>query len=150
MSITDGVVKTYVNIICNGMPNFCAQWICAKLGGFAIMAWAMKGDFFTPPFVSLLLSSLASSASAHDFQQPSRISAIPLRLLPTSPSFSDFIPGRRPGFLTIKAINSVGSPPISKNSKPFSSTNFLNVPWVAKRIRWPYLLFNSRPRATKG
>ncbi len=22
-------VKTYVNIKCNGIPSFCAQWICA-------------------------------------------------------------------------------------------------------------------------
>lgn len=74
---------------------------------------------------------------------------MPFRLFPTSPSFNDFIPGIRPGFLTINAINSVGSPPMSKNSNPFSSTNFLNVPCVARRTRCPYFM-SSRPRATNG
>ena len=128
-----GECETYVNIRCKGMPNFSAQWMCAKLGGFAMMAWAMKGFTFGVPSGS----SLTSPSSAHDLQQPCRISAMPLRLLPTSPSLSDFMPGMRPGFLTIKAISSAGSPPMLKNSKPFSSTNFLKVPWVARRTRWP-------------
>ena len=76
-----------MNIRCNGIPSFCAQWMWAKLGGFAIMACAMKGFAF-----DVVAPSFTSSASAHDFQQPWRISAMPLRLLPTSPSFSDFIP----------------------------------------------------------
>ena len=96
-----------------------------------MMAWATKG--FT--FRGLPWSPLTSSVSAQDLQQPWRISAMSLRRLPTSPSFSDCIPGMRPGFLTMKAMSCVGSPPMSKNSSPFSSTNFLNVPCVARRIR---------------
>ena len=111
------------------------------------MALATKGFGFTEEVSS---SCLASSASAQDLQQPSIISAMPLRLLPTSPSFSDFIPGMRPGFLTIKAISSAGSPPMLKNSKPFSSTNFLNVPCVARRTRCPYVFLRTRPSARNG
>lgn len=36
-------LETHVNIICKGIPSFSAQWMCAKLGGLAMMASAMKG-----------------------------------------------------------------------------------------------------------
>ena len=111
-----------------------------------MMAWATKA--FT--IRGFPCSSLTSSVSAQDLQQPWRISAMSLRRLPTSPSFSDFIPGMRPGFLTMKAMSSAGSPPMSKNSSPLSSTNFLNVSCVARRIRWPNLSLSSWPSATNG
>lgn len=143
-----GDEPTYVNIICRGIPSFCAQWICAKLGGLAMIALAMNGFLRGAPLLSC--ESLTSSLSAHDFQHPSRISAMPLRRLPTSPSRRDFTPGMRPGFLTMNAISSAGSPPMSKNSRPFSSTNVLKVRWVANRTRWPYSFFSTWPSATKG
>lgn len=73
--------------------------------------------------------------SMHDLHVPRKISAMPFLLLPTSPLHSVFIPGIRPGFLTIKAMSSAGSPPILKNSKPFSMTKSLNVGCVASRTR---------------
>lgn len=47
------------------------------------------------------------------------------------------------------AINSAGSPPIEKNSRPADWTKVLNMPWVAILTRWPYFC-NSFPIATKG
>jgi hypothetical protein len=33
----------YVNTICNGIPSFSAQCMCAKLGGFAMITSATNG-----------------------------------------------------------------------------------------------------------
>lgn len=38
-----------VNIKCNGTPSFSAQWMCPKLGGFAMMASAINGLLAEPP-----------------------------------------------------------------------------------------------------
>ena len=65
-----------------------------------------------------------SPASMQDLQQPLMISSIPLRRLPTSPFRSESKPGMSPGFLTMNAMSSDGSPLMLKNSRPFSSTNF--------------------------
>jgi hypothetical protein len=88
--------------------------------------------------------------SIHDRQVPRRISAMPFLLLPTSPLQSVFMPGIRPGFLTMNAMSSAGSPPMLKNSRPFSMTKSLNVGCVASRTRWPYVSFSTLPRATNG
>ena len=83
------LVHGMVNMRWTGMANAWAQWICAKLTGFAMMAWATKGSW------------VWGSGSMHDFQQPSSISTIMARLRWISPSRRVFIPGIRPGFLTI-------------------------------------------------
>ena len=75
---------------------------------------------------------------------------MPLRRLPTSPLRRVSIPGIRPGFFTMKAMSSAGSPPMLKNSNPFSSTNALNVGWVASRTRCPYRSCKVLPKATNG
>src|ERR1700722_4166430 len=123
-----------VNIRCRGMPNFFAMCICAKLGGFAMMASATNG--FSNGLPPMPLSKLAlpssrlseasmpvpSPASMQDLQHPVIISYIPALRFPMSPFLSESIPGIRPGFLTMKAMSSAGSPPMLKNSKPFSVT----------------------------
>lgn len=43
-----------VNIKCNGIPSFSAQWMCPKLGGFAMMASAMNGLLAEPPLTLML------------------------------------------------------------------------------------------------
>ena len=142
-SITD------VNIKCNGIPSFSAQWTWAKLGGLAIMASATKGfvaGSSSRPIplsklvrISMLSSVIAmpvpSPVSMHDLQHPCTISYIPFRRLPTSPDFRESIPGIRPGFFTMKAMSSAGSPPILKYSNPFSSTKPLKVECVASLTR---------------
>ena len=155
---------THVNIRCNGMPSFSAQWQCAKLGGFAMIASATNGFAFAFPRTEIPLSkppselptSIPLPASIHDLQQPLNISYIPFRRLPMSPFRTVSNPGilvmldfmgkqmspndgrtHSPGFLTIKAMSSAGSPPMLKNSSPFSSTKSLNVGCVARRTRWP-------------
>ena len=50
-----------VNIRCRGIPNFSAMCICAKLGGFAMMASAMNG--FRSGLPPIPLSKLAVSPS---------------------------------------------------------------------------------------
>jgi hypothetical protein len=152
-----------VNIICSGIPIFSAIWTCAKDGGFAIIASAINGwsvgaaSRLMPPSKPRMLSVLLlagaprpSPASIQDLQHPRTISSIPFRRLPTSPLFKESNPGMRPGFLTIKAMSSAGSPPMLKNSKPFSSTKPWNVGCVANRTRCPYVLFKTLPSATKG
>lgn len=75
---------------------------------------------------------------------------MPFRRLVISPLFRASMPGMRPGFFTMKAMSSAGSPPMLKNSSPFSSTNFWKVACVASRTLWPYVSFNTFPSATKG
>jgi len=58
-------------------------------------------------------------------------------------------PGSRPGFFTMNAIISAGSPPISKNSNPPSSTKSRKARCVANRTRCPYFC-SSVPIATNG
>lgn len=72
--------------------------MCAKLGGFAMIALATNG------------ARDSGSGSMHDFQQPCNISAIILRFLLISPSFSVFMLGIRPGFRTIYCEVSSGTP----------------------------------------
>src|ERR1700748_3561463 len=109
-----------VNIICSGTPNLSAQCTCAKLGGLAMIASATNGrdvasstvipdasfDIQSPIEASEASTPLPSPASMQERQHPLIISAIPLRRLPTSPLRRVSKPGIRPGFLTIKAINS--------------------------------------------
>jgi len=132
-------VQGMVNIKWTGIPKACAQCKCAKLGGFAIIASATKG--------SLVLGS----GSIHDLQHPSSISKIILRLRVISPPRKDARLGMIPGLLTmylwlsldfvalivqeiLTAINSSGSPPIAKKSRPASLTKLSNTSCVARRI----------------
>lgn len=78
-----------VNIMCNGTPRVSAQCTWAKLGGFEIMASATKG---TP---------VSWSGWMHEFQQPSKISAIISRFFPMSPAMMVENFGMMPGFLTM-------------------------------------------------
>ena len=94
--------------------------------------------------------SVPSPASIHDLQQRVRVSDISFRHLLTSPWHSDLYPGINPGFFTINAISAAGSPPMLKNSKPFSSTSCLKIGWVAILTRWPCFSFNTWPSDTKG
>ena len=57
--------------------------------------------------------------------------------------------GMRPGFFTMNAISSAGSPPIGKNSSPDLRTNERKVSCVAIRTRWP-VAWRAVPRARKG
>lgn len=61
-SMVIGVKVTYVNIKCNGMPSFSAIWMCAKLGGFAIMASATNGFSAELLLTEMPLSKLILSA----------------------------------------------------------------------------------------
>jgi len=74
-------------------------------------------------------------ASMQDRQQPMSIVWMPWRLLVISPLLRASNPGIKPGFLTIKAMSSAGSPPMLKNSSPLSSTNFWKVGCVASLTR---------------
>ena len=71
------------------MPMAWAQCICAKLGGFAIIASATNGMF------------VDGSGSKHDFQHPSSISDIIFRFFAISPARIDSNFGIMPGFFTI-------------------------------------------------
>ena len=129
-----------------------------------MIASATKGFVDESPSIPIPLSRLErlsrcssdalipvpSPSSMQDRQQPCTISYIPLRRLPTSPLRRESIPGIRPGFLTMNAMSSAGSPPMLKNSRPFSATNFLNVSWVASLTRCPYVFFRTLPKAMKG
>jgi len=89
-----------VNIICTGMLSASAQCICAKLGGFAMIASATKG---TP---------VTGSGSIQESQQPCNICLIIFCFFEMSPARIESNFGMIPGFLTMYAINSDGSPPI--------------------------------------
>src|ERR1700744_2872680 len=117
------VVQGMVNIRWTGIPNACAQWICAKLGGLAMIASATNGSW------------VSGSSSMHDLQQPSSISATMTCFFLISPSRSVFICGIRPGFLTMYAMSCAGSPPMGKNSRYDSFTKFSKTLWVAMRTR---------------
>ena len=138
-------MMTYVNIRWSGIPSFSAQWTCANEGGFAMMAFAMNG------LDASMLSACAAGrlSSKQERQHPSMISRISDRFSLIWPVLivSNF--GRSPGFLTIYAISFFGSPPISKNSSPWSSTNCLKSACVAIRIRCPTCL-RATPKATNG
>lgn len=143
------------------MPSFSAQCKCPKDGGFAMIASATKGfrscsgNWSSMPIHSSTVCLRGSTpsplpVSMHDLQVPRRISAMPFLLLPTSPLRRVSKPGIRPGFLTMKAISSAGSPPMLKNSSPFSMTKSLKVGCVANRTRWPYVSLSTFPSATNG
>lgn len=147
--------------MCRGIPSFSAQCKCPKLGGFAMMASATKGlrscsgSWSSIPIHSSTVCFRGSTprplpVSMHDLQVPRKISAMPFLLFPTSPLRNVSKPGIKPGFLTIKAMSSAGSPPMLKNSSPFSMTKSLNVGCVASRTLWPYVSLSTLPRATKG
>ncbi len=152
-----------MNIRCSGTPSFSETWIWAKLGGLAMMASATKG-LFDGSYLSSTLSPVSSFSnleklgagpnplpvSMQDLQQPSIICSMPFLRLVTSPLFKASKPGISPGFLTIKAISSAGSPPILKNSRPFSSTNFSKTGCVAIRTRWWYVSLKTLPNAING
>ena len=126
--------------------------------GFDAAAAAASGVICFGSFVfihSVTVSSVTatpvpSPASKQERQQPRIISAMLFRLAPISPFRRESNPGMSPGFLTINAMSSEGSPPMLKNSSPFSSTNSLKVGCVARRTRWPYVSLRTLPSATKG
>jgi hypothetical protein len=89
------------------------------------------------------------SGSKHDLQHPSSICRTISRLFRTSPLMAERPEGMRPGFRTMKAMSSPGSPPMSKNSIPCLSTRPLKAAWVARRIRWPERC-NSLPMDMNG
>lgn len=88
-------------------------------------------------------------ASIHARQHLLKISRIAFRLFCTSPLRIVSKLGIRPGFFTMYAISSAGSPPRLKNSRPKSSTNAWKVGWVAIRTRCPNCL-SVRPREMNG
>ena len=90
-------VHGIVNIRWTGIESACAQWMCAKLGGFAIIASATKG------------SPVFKSGLTQDSQQPWSISAIILRFFEMSPARMDSTFGMIPGFLTMYLKLLVGS-----------------------------------------
>lgn len=77
------------------MPSACAQCICAKLGGFAMIASATNGRF------------VFGSGSIQDLQHPSRISKTILRLRDISPSRILENLGTMPGLLTMYYISMI-------------------------------------------
>ena len=97
------------------------------------------------------MASHTNPSSTQLLHAPSNTSIIPLLLLLTSPFFKLSTPGTKPGFFTINAINSPGSPPIEKNSTPgTSSTKDLKTGWVAIRTRCPCVWESSEARDKKG
>lgn len=78
-----------------------------------------------------------SPLSKQDRQHPVKILFISRRRRWIAPLRIVRISGIRPGFFTINAINSAGSPPILKNSSPCSSTVSRKERCVASRTRWP-------------
>lgn len=88
-------------------------------------------------------------ASIQERQHLLKTSRIAFRLLCTSPLRTVSKLGIRPGFFAMNAINSAGSPPRLKNSKPRSSINSWKVGWVAIRTRCPNIL-SARPREMNG
>lgn len=119
-----------VNIRCNGTPNFSAQWIWPKLGGFAMIASAINGLLPRPPTplksgvydvpspgsipVSMSVSFrwritevvVDEWSYLQALQPPRSISHIPFLRLLTSPLLKLSKPGIKPGFLTMNAIYS--------------------------------------------
>lgn len=89
------------------------------------------------------------SGSIHDLQQPLSISAIILRFFCMSPALRLFMLGISPGLRTMYAINSVGSPPIGKNSSPDLRTKVSKTLCVARRTLCP-CAWSSFPSAIKG
>lgn len=131
-----GRVCTYVNIKWSGKPSFSAQCKCANEGGLAMIASATNGigsfrtpdalgSFCAPKILDGSVASVSSPfpASKHERQHPRRISRMTLRRFCTSPLRTVSKLGISPGFLTMNAISSAGSPPMQKNSKPKSSIN---------------------------
>jgi hypothetical protein len=94
-------------------------------------------------------SSIPLPVSKHERQQARMMLRMALRLRCISPCRSASSFGIRPGFLTMYAINSAGSPPMLKNSSPCSSINRWKIGCVATRIRWPNFR-NVKPRDTNG
>lgn len=88
-------------------------------------------------------------ASVQERQHRLKTSRISFRLLCTSPSRTVSKLGIRPGFFTMNAINSAGSPPRLKNLNPKSSINVWKVGWVAIRTRCPNNL-SASPREMNG
>ena len=141
------------------MPSLSAQWICANEGGLAMMASATKGcgsrgraglglsSSRLGPGESE--SSIPLPVSKHERQQARMMLRIALRLRCISPCRSVSSFGIKPGFLTMYAINSTGSPPMLKNSSPCPSISPWKIGCVAMRIRWPYFC-NVKPRDTNG
>ena len=78
-----------VNMRCRGTPKVCAQWMWAKLGGFAIIASAMNGV------------PVSGSGSIQDRQHPLSIAAIIFRFFEISPLSMVFISGIMLGLLTM-------------------------------------------------
>ena len=90
------------------------------------MASATKG-LYASIMVRFAGSFSSSVALIQARQNPWNISNIESRFRPTSPALTVDNDGMRPGFLTMKAISSAGSPPTEKNSSPESfSTKVLN------------------------
>ncbi|KAI6804404.1 hypothetical protein KC361_g78 [Hortaea werneckii] len=51
-----------------GIPSFSAQWMCAKLGGLAMMTSATKGLLLSSPVAGLL--AVQSSIDSSDASAP--------------------------------------------------------------------------------
>lgn len=115
-----------------------------------MIASATKGCL--SPIILRFDTSFSSSVTLiHARQNPWNISYMESRFLPISPALTVEMDGISPGFLTIKAISSAGSPPTEKNSRPESrSTNSLNAGCVAIRTRCPCSSLSSFPSFRKG
>lgn len=113
---------------------------------------AMNGTFVAHDailhcvFFRLLLQS---QTRKQDRQHPSSILDMALVCFSMTSPRIDSIFGMIPGFLTMYAVNSAGSPEMLKNSMPYPSTKLLNTGWVARRMRCPNW-FSLRARATNG
>lgn len=95
------------------------------------------------------MESIPSPASMQERQHLFKTSRIAFRLCSTPPLRTVSKLGTRPGFLTMNAISSAGSPPRLKNSRPKSSTKDLEVGCVAIRTRCPNF-FSARAREMNG
>lgn len=111
---------------CRGIPRRSAQCTWAKEGGLAMIASATKG--FHDSIMDRLAGSFSSSVALMQARQkPWNISNIESRFRPISPALTVDSDGISPGFLTMNAMSSAGSPPTEKNSSPEScSTKVLN------------------------
>ena len=112
-------------------------------------AWTVSFDQDSA-VLSEAAGPVPSPVSKQLLQHPLIIVAISFLLFPMSPFLMVSKPGMSPGFLTMNAINSEGSPPMLKNSSPFSCTNLWNTGCVASLTRCPYVSFSTLPKATKG
>lgn len=116
------------------------------------MTSAMNETFVTQdlaPQGMVFRLSLQSQRRKQERQHPSSILDTALVCFSMTSPRIDSIFGMTPGFLTIYAISSAGSPEMLKNSMPYPSTKPLNTGWVAGRIRCPNS-FSLRARATNG